>query len=113
MHRPDSQPRFSVFYDCRIFRFHRPPELDGEAAGAPAAIVGAGPIGMLLAVRLAQFGVRSIVLEQEAQVSGVILDRSGRVARVCAAGDGTAYLANMLGDVDGAAGSLARISRAG
>ena len=69
MHRPDPAPRASVFYDYRIHPFRRPPELAGRAGGAPVVIVGAGPIGLLTAIELAGFGVGSIVLEQELQVS--------------------------------------------
>jgi 3-(3-hydroxy-phenyl)propionate hydroxylase len=36
---------------------------------APVAIVGAGPVGLVLALRLAQLGVPSLVLEAEADIS--------------------------------------------
>ncbi|MGP8119000.1 MAG: FAD-dependent monooxygenase [Xanthobacteraceae bacterium] len=69
MHLPEAQPRSSIFYDYRIHPFRRPPELDGKRSAAPVVIVGAGPIGMLTAIDLARLGVRSILLEQELQVS--------------------------------------------
>ncbi|MDO6586748.1 FAD-dependent monooxygenase [Salipiger sp. 1_MG-2023] len=49
--------------------FVRPPELDGGTSGAPVAIVGAGPIGLAMAVDLALHGVRSIVLDDNNVVS--------------------------------------------
>jgi len=69
MHYPEAQPRPSIFYDYRIHPFTRPPELAGAASTAPVVIVGAGPIGMLTALNLARFGVASILLEAELQVS--------------------------------------------
>jgi 3-(3-hydroxy-phenyl)propionate hydroxylase len=49
--------------------FVRPPELDGRRTGAPVAIVGAGPIGLALAIDLAQRGVASVVLDDNNVVS--------------------------------------------
>ena len=69
MHRPEAQPRSSIFYDYKIHPFRRPPELDGKRSAAPVVIVGAGPIGMLTAIELSRFGVGSVLLEQELQVS--------------------------------------------
>jgi len=69
MHQPETTPRASIFYDYQIHPFVRPPEMDGRAQTAPVVIVGAGPIGMLTAIELARFGVRSILLESELQVS--------------------------------------------
>lgn len=69
MHQPETAPRPSIFYDYKIHPFRRPPEMDGQAEAAPVVIVGAGPIGMLTAIELARFGVRSILLEAELQVS--------------------------------------------
>lgn len=68
MHTPDAQPRSSVFYNYKIY----PPFDPGSRAGSSRAkvvIAGAGPIGMVTALDLARFGVPSIVLEQERQVS--------------------------------------------
>lgn len=69
MHQPETAPRASIFYDYKIHAFARPPEMDGRGEAAPVVIVGAGPIGMLTAIELARFGVRSILLESELQVS--------------------------------------------
>ncbi|WP_353474371.1 FAD-dependent oxidoreductase [Salipiger sp. H15] len=49
--------------------FVRPPELDGGATGAPVAIVGAGPIGLAMAIDLALHGIRSVVLDDNNVVS--------------------------------------------
>ena len=69
MHQPETQPRASIFYDYKIHPFARPPEMSGKAETAPVVVVGAGPIGMLTAIELARFGVKSILLESELQVS--------------------------------------------
>lgn len=69
MHRPETSPRSSIFYDYRIHPFRRPPEMDGAATREPVTIVGAGPIGMVAALDLARWGVPSILLEAELQVS--------------------------------------------
>ncbi|MCP5266991.1 MAG: FAD-dependent monooxygenase [Burkholderiaceae bacterium] len=69
MHRPVTEPRRSLYYPYRIHPFVRPPELDGEAPACPVAIVGAGPVGLTTAIVLAQHGIRSVVIEAEAQLS--------------------------------------------
>jgi len=69
MHQPQTTPRSSVFYDYKIYPFRRPPEMDGKKTTAPVVIIGAGPIGMVTALDLARWGVPSIVLESELQVS--------------------------------------------
>ncbi|MDF1720133.1 MAG: FAD-dependent oxidoreductase [Minwuia sp.] len=50
----DAFPRYPVV---------TPPELSGQAAPAPVAIVGGGPIGLTLALGLASHGVQSVVIE--------------------------------------------------
>lgn len=69
MHQPNTRKRRSVFYDYNIFPFVRPPELDGKGERKQVVIVGAGPIGLVSALLLAKWGVSSVVLEAEAQVS--------------------------------------------
>jgi 3-(3-hydroxy-phenyl)propionate hydroxylase len=49
--------------------FVRPPELDGGRTGARVAIVGAGPVGLAMAIDLAQRGVASVVLDDNNVVS--------------------------------------------
>lgn len=68
MHIPDAQPRPSVFYDYRLYPAFDP-AARSDRPQASVVIVGAGPIGMLTALDLARFGVASIVLEQDRQVS--------------------------------------------
>ena len=69
MYLPLAEPRSSVFYQYRIHPYRRAPEMDGGRSNAPVVIAGAGPIGMATAIDLARFGVPTIVLEQELQVS--------------------------------------------
>ena len=49
--------------------FVRPPELDGGKTEAPVAIVGAGPIGLAMAIDLAQRGVASVLFDDNNVVS--------------------------------------------
>lgn len=56
-------------YDYHPQPFTRPPELDGGKTDAPVAIVGAGPIGLAMAIDLAQRGVRSVLLDDNNMVS--------------------------------------------
>ena len=69
MHQPQTTKRHSVFYDYEIHPFRRPPEMDGEARQHDVLIVGAGPVGLVLALLLSRAGVASLVVEAEAQVS--------------------------------------------
>ncbi|MDG4649565.1 FAD-dependent monooxygenase [Roseibacterium sp. SDUM158017] len=49
--------------------FVRPPELDGGTTQAQVAIVGAGPVGLSMAIDLALHGVASVVLDDDNVVS--------------------------------------------
>ncbi len=69
MHQPEAEPRASVWYNYKVHPFRRPAELDGAAGTQPVVVVGAGPIGLVTALNLARFGVPSVVLESELQVS--------------------------------------------
>ena len=51
-------------YEAKIHAFERPPELDGVSRRIPALIVGAGPIGMAMALDLATYGIDSIIVER-------------------------------------------------
>jgi 3-(3-hydroxy-phenyl)propionate hydroxylase len=68
MHQPSQQRRTSVFYEYEVHPYRRSADRDGSAR-APVVIIGAGPIGLLTAIGLARFGVASIVLEEDVQVS--------------------------------------------
>jgi len=69
MHQPNIEPRHSIYYDYKIHPFLRPPELDGLKQKWPVVIVGAGPVGLVTALDLARYGIRTILLESEQQVS--------------------------------------------
>ena len=79
MHQPHATPRASIYYNYQVFDAWVPPptEKTGEAASAgPASspapqvvVAGAGPIGLVTALALAQQGIRTVVLESERQVS--------------------------------------------
>jgi 3-(3-hydroxy-phenyl)propionate hydroxylase len=69
MHSPSSEPRASVFYNYKIHPYRHSPDMDSGRAGAPVVIVGAGPIGLTTALDLARFGVASILLDEDLQVS--------------------------------------------
>lgn len=49
--------------------FIRPPELDGAGQCHAVAIVGAGPVGLSLAIGLARHGVRAVVIEPRDRVA--------------------------------------------
>src|ERR1700733_14046982 len=85
-------PLDSLYFDYPTFPAGRAPELDGGAGTHPVVIVGAGPIGMTAALVLAQYGVRSVLLDRKdtfndgsraiciARPSMHILERIGAVA---------------------------------
>lgn len=68
MHQPHAQPRRSIYYDYQVFDAWLPSQNPAEQH-APVVIAGAGPIGLVTALALAQQGVRCVVLEAERQVS--------------------------------------------
>ena len=51
------------------YEFTRPPELDGVVTRRPIVIVGAGPVGLVAAIDLAQRGQPVVVLDEDATVS--------------------------------------------
>jgi 3-(3-hydroxy-phenyl)propionate hydroxylase len=85
-------PLDSLYFDYPTFPAGRAPELDGVAVTHPVVTVGAGPIGMTAALVLAQYGVRSVLLDRKdtfndgsraiciARPSMHILERIGAVA---------------------------------
>lgn len=68
MHQPDSTPRPSIYYDYQVFQPWLP-SAHGTPSRQQVVIVGSGPSGMVTALELARYGVRSMVLESELQVS--------------------------------------------
>lgn len=57
-------------YEYRPFEYVTPPELSGVASSvAPVAIIGAGPVGLTLAIDLALHGVKCVVLDDNNVVS--------------------------------------------
>ncbi len=61
---------FSKSYNYKEFPFKKPPEiLEGIDKTYPVVIVGAGPIGLSLAIDLAQRGIKSILLDDNNIVS--------------------------------------------
>ncbi|MCB2016362.1 MAG: FAD-dependent monooxygenase, partial [Hydrogenophaga sp.] len=68
MHQPHAEPRRSIYYDYQVFDAWLPSQ-HPEAQRAPVVIAGAGPIGLVTALALAQQGVRCVLLEAERQVS--------------------------------------------
>jgi 3-(3-hydroxy-phenyl)propionate hydroxylase len=68
MHQPHAEPRRSIYYDYQVFEAWLPSQHPPEQH-APVVIAGAGPIGLVTALALAQQGVRCVVLEAERQVS--------------------------------------------
>jgi 3-(3-hydroxy-phenyl)propionate hydroxylase len=68
MHQPSSEARPSIYYRYRV---HEPWLAARHPADArkQVAIAGAGPAGLVTALKLAQLGVPSVVLNAELQVS--------------------------------------------
>ncbi|MET0733239.1 MAG: FAD-dependent oxidoreductase [Casimicrobiaceae bacterium] len=85
-------------YTNPVYAFRRPPELDGASTRRPIVIVGAGPVGLVAAIDLAQRGEPVVVLDDDSTVSVgsraicyakrtlEILDRLGCGERVTARG---------------------------
>lgn len=68
MHQPQTEPRQSLYYRYEV---HEPwlPTRHGSQGRAQVVVVGSGPAGMVTALELARYGVPSILLESELQVS--------------------------------------------
>lgn len=68
MHQPSTRPRPSIYYDYQVHRPWLPADHPNDGR-KKVAIVGAGPAGLVTALKLAQLGVPSVVLNAELQVS--------------------------------------------
>lgn len=69
MHQPNTNPRYSIYYNYRVFPAFTASAENRLAERKPVVVVGAGPIGLTTALDLARYGVPSVVLESEQQVS--------------------------------------------
>ncbi len=59
----------SIYHDLPSYAFTRPAELGGAARRHPVAIVGAGPVGLTLAIGLRRYGVPCVLIEPRDAVS--------------------------------------------
>lgn len=93
MHKPNIQPHPSSYFPYEVYPFQRPPEMGGQATGShPVVVVGAGPVGLVLAIQLIQQGVKPVLIEAEAQVSGgsralALTRRSMEIMEQCGVAD--------------------------
>lgn len=71
MHQPNTTPHTSSYFNYKVYPFKTPPEMGAPHAPVhPVVVVGAGPIGLVLAIQLRKHGVPCILIDSEAQVSG-------------------------------------------
>ena len=56
-------------YQYPKFEYQRPPELDGVGGKARVVVVGAGPVGISMAIDLAQQGISVLLLDDDETVS--------------------------------------------
>lgn len=66
MHQPQTVPHQSLYFPYQVYPAFVPSP--GIINRSPVAIVGAGPIGLTLALELARYGIKSIVLAAQQQV---------------------------------------------
>ena len=58
----------SAIYDTPLYPYARHPDQDGRARH-PVVIIGAGPVGLALAIDLALKGIKAIVLDDNDGIS--------------------------------------------
>lgn len=68
MHQPTTTPRRSIYYDYQVYAPWLPSQHE-NAQRAAVVIAGSGPVGLTTALELARYGVKSVILESELQVS--------------------------------------------
>ncbi|MGE8541918.1 MAG: FAD-dependent monooxygenase, partial [Acinetobacter sp.] len=68
MHNPATEPRKSLYYNYQVYPYFHTAEADA-ADDQTVTVVGAGPIGMTVALLLAKQGVKVILLTAEQQLS--------------------------------------------
>ena len=100
MHCPSVEPRRSLYFDYQVHPAFTAAVGAAQAERHAVVIVGAGPIGLTTALDLARYGIPSVLLEAEQQVSEgsraivftrrslEILQQVGVAGRVTAAGLG-------------------------
>lgn len=58
-----------MYFDFPHYPFQPPPELQGQRLLHPVAIIGAGPVGLTLALGLVRYGIPVVILERRDTVS--------------------------------------------
>ncbi|MCC7327259.1 MAG: FAD-dependent oxidoreductase [Burkholderiales bacterium] len=56
-------------YQYPTYEYRRPPELDGTSRHCPVVVVGAGPVGLTVAIDLAQRGIAVLLIDDDNTVS--------------------------------------------
>jgi 3-(3-hydroxy-phenyl)propionate hydroxylase len=68
MHDPHTRTD-SLYFEYPIFPFVKPPEMAGQTVTHQVVVAGGGPSGLILALELARFGIKSVVIEADETVS--------------------------------------------
>jgi len=71
VHHPNTVPLKSSYFNYKIYPFRKAPEFAAtNKQPYPVVIVGAGPIGLVLAIQLRKHGISCVLIDWKAQVSG-------------------------------------------